>query len=235
MDPIRLVASPPAGSGPDDVVESESLTLLVARSLRHAIFEGRLAPGTRIPQETVARELGVSRIPVREALRQLESEGLVVQRPNSGARVAVLDFDECVEIYKIRERLEPLAFSESIGRLSDEQLAEVVRLAQELKTITHDRDLWLKTDRQFHLAVYAGVAQGTLLSLIQSFWNRTQQYRRLLLSTFSDEDFELANAEHGLMVNALQTGNVRAGEEIMRIAMERSRLRLAANRHLFHQ
>src|SRR5579884_2711457 len=196
MDPIHLVDSPAAGSGPDDVAESESLTLLVARSLRHAIFEGRLAPGTRIPQETVARELGVSRIPVREALRQLESEGLVVHRPNSGARVAVLDFDECVEIYKLRERIEPLAIAESAGRMDDVQLRAVEQLSHSLETQPRNPDTWLAGDREFHLSCYAGVQSDRLLAMIQNLWNTTQRYRRLLLQTFTSEDYDVQIAEH---------------------------------------
>src|SRR5918998_2890875 len=77
--------------------------------LREAIHDGRLKPGEPVRQEAIAHELGVSRIPVREALRRLESEGLVVARPHASARVARLDFEEYEEIYKMRERLQPLA------------------------------------------------------------------------------------------------------------------------------
>jgi DNA-binding GntR family transcriptional regulator len=212
---------------------SEPLTQLVARNLRESIANGRLKPGMPIRQETIAREFGISRIPVREALRQLESEGLVIIRPNTGARVAILDFEECVEIYKIRERLEPLAFSESIGRHTHEELAGIVELARELETLTDNHDVWLAGDRRLHLACYGGVSGGPLVRMIVGFWNTTQHYRRLLLSTFTDEDFEIVRAEHELIVNALVTGNARAGEKLVRIAMERSRLRLARNRELF--
>lgn len=205
----------------------------ITASLRDAIYEGRLQPGARVGQEAVAKEFGTSRIPVREALRQLESEGLVVLRPHSGARVAMLDFDECLEIYKIRERLEPLAFSESIGHLSDEQLTSVDKAARDLEGLTHDPKAWLEGDRRFHLATYAGIPEGRLLRLIVGYWNISQQYRRVLLTTFSAEDFDLAHSEHRLMVDALVTGNARIGEDLLRIAMERSRMRLSRNRHLF--
>ncbi len=213
--------------------DAEPLTQFVARNLRDWIAKGRLKPGTPIRQEALAREFGISRIPVREALRQLESEGIVVIRPNSGARVAVLDFEECVEIYMIRERLEPLAFSQSIGRHADDELSAIVKLAKELEALEHDRDHWLDGDRRLHLACYGGDSGSTLVRMIVGFWNTTQHYRRLLLSTFTDEDFEVVRADHQLMLNALLTGNARAGEELVRIAMERSRLRLARNRALF--
>jgi DNA-binding GntR family transcriptional regulator len=211
----------------------EPLTQFVSRQLREQIADGRLKPDIRIPQATVAREFGVSRIPVREALRQLESEGLVVIRPNSGARVAVLDFEECVQIYKIREQVEPLAFRESIGHLTSEQIEEVRRLAARLELLTSDHDAWLDGDRRFHLASYAGLRPGRLLAMTVGFWNTTQHYRRALLTTYSEEDFEVAHAEHRLILHALATNSPDAGVRILQNAIERSRLRLADHRDLF--
>lgn len=205
----------------------------VARQLREAIHRGSLKPGEPVRQEAVAHELGVSRSPVREALRQLEAEGLVVIRPHSGARVALLDYAECEEIYKMRERLEPLALSESIGRLTEDQLGQAARLSRELVGLRGDPAAWLEGDRQLHLACYAGVPTPRLLRTIVGFWNATQQYRRVLLTVFSDRDYDLAHGEHELIVDALLTGNRRAGEELVRAHIERSRLRLARHRHLF--
>jgi DNA-binding GntR family transcriptional regulator len=216
-----------------DRPKSGSATQVVAERLRAAILEGELAPGQPIRQEAVARDLGISRLPVREALRQLESEGLVVIRPNSGARVAVLDFDEYVEIYTIRERLEPLALSESIVRMTDEQQQEAARIAAETEQLTDDPMAWLDADRRFHLACYAGLPTPRLLHMIQGFWNTTQHYRRILLTTFTDEDFACYHAEHRLIVNAVLTGNTRAGEDLIRVHIERPRLRLSTHRELF--
>lgn len=211
----------------------EPMTQTVAKHLREAIYEGTLAPGAPVRQEAVAQELGVSRIPVREALRHLESEGLVVIRPNSGARVAVLDFEEYADIYKIRERLEPLALSESIPRLTAEQKTEVERLLDVLESLVGDPAAFLEADRTFHLACYAGVPTQRLLRMIEGFWNTTQRYRRILLATFTDEDYKLTNWEHRLILDAVRSGNIRAGEDVIRMHIERSRLRLARHRELF--
>lgn len=227
----RVTARRASAAGADG--DRGSLTQMVAQELRESILAGRLEPGARVGQDALAQRYGVSRIPVREALRLLETEGLVVQRPHSGARVAELDFEECLEIYKVRERLEPLAFSESCGLLGEEQLETVVATRERLRALEEDPAAWLACDREFHLACYAGVSTPRLLGMIQGFWNTTQQYRRILLQTFDAEDFALADAEHALMIDALRTGNVDAGEAIVRIAMERSRLRLARHRELF--
>ncbi len=87
----------------------------VADHLRAAILSGEFAPGERLLQEVLAERLGASRMPVREALRMLEVEGLVENQPNRGARVPELTAHEVEVIYRMRERLEPLALSESLA------------------------------------------------------------------------------------------------------------------------
>lgn len=207
----------------------------VARWLREAIYAGRLEAGQPVRQEAVAEELGVSRIPVREALRQLETEGLVVLRPHSGARVASLDYAECEEIYKMRERLEPLALAESMQRISDEQLEEATLCAQALEASRGDPLAWIEGDRRLHLACYAGVATPRLLNLITGFWNTTQHYRLALLTTFSERDYELQTSEHMLILDALASRSTRVGEDLMRAHIERSRRRLTRNPGLFNR
>ena len=172
---------------------------------------------------------------MREALRLLESEGLVSIRPHSGARVATLDFAEFVGIYKIRERLEPLAFSESIERLTDQQLQAVAESGAALETLAGDEAHWVHGDRRFHLACYAGVPSGVLLRTIVNFWNTTQQYRRILLSTFTDEEYAVVQSEHRLIIDAAVNRDSRGGEDLVRLHIERSRRRLSNNRNLFDQ
>ena len=94
----------------------------VAAELREAILAGEYSPGARIRQEDVAERHGASRVPVREALRRLESEGLVTLVANTGAWVAQLNLQECEEMYQIRERLEPLLLRYNVPLLTDEQI-----------------------------------------------------------------------------------------------------------------
>jgi DNA-binding GntR family transcriptional regulator len=203
----------------------------VTEKLRAAILDGRLAAGSPIRQEAVARELGTSRIPVREALRQLEVEGLVTIVPHSGARVATLDFDECLEIYRIRERLEPLAFGDSAGRLSAQQLAAIRRLCDEIEAYRGET-AWIDVDRRFHLGCYSG-ASPRLVRMIGGFWNATQKYRRLLQQTLTEADYDAYHHEHRLMIDALARGNVSAGEALVRTHIGRSLVLLSDHRELF--
>src|SRR5271169_1709802 len=94
----------------------------IAESLRTAILDGSYRPGERIRQEDVAARSGASRIPVREALRMLAAEGLVTLVANSGAWVTRLTMAECVELYQVRERLEPLLLRASMPGLDDAAL-----------------------------------------------------------------------------------------------------------------
>lgn len=216
----------------DDDAVLETLTDRVAGELRNAILTHKLKPDAPIRQAKLAEEFGTSRIPVREALRRLESEGLVIIRPNSGARVVVLDYDGCVEIYKMRERLEPLALSESMSNLTEEQLAAITEFGHRPMEVPENMGAWLEEDRNFHLATYAGTTPR-LRKTIETFWSTTQHYRRLLLTTWTAEDFTMNSHEHGLLANAVVEGNTRAGEDILRLHLERARFRLARHAALF--
>jgi DNA-binding GntR family transcriptional regulator len=138
----------------------------VTDALRDAILAGKLRPGSRVRQEELASEFGISRIPVREALRQLESEGLVILVPNSGAWISRLDRAECIEIYKIRERLEPLALQESSVNLSASQLETLEDLVDRIEA-SDDADEFLRLDREFHLLSYEGADMPQLRHMIQ--------------------------------------------------------------------
>src|SRR4051794_28356339 len=150
---------------------------VVTAALRQAVLDGRLRPGERISQEGLAEEYGTSRAPVREALRRLESEGLITLVPSSGAWVAKLAFDEYTEVYRIREWLEPPAMAASVPNLTDAQVGELGTLVESMEALSDDVE-WLALDRRFHLLSYAGAPLPRLKRMIEGFWTTTQQYRR---------------------------------------------------------
>jgi DNA-binding GntR family transcriptional regulator len=128
-------------------VDEGLLSERVTNSIRKLILSGELQPGSRIGQEQLAEQFGTSRIPVREALKRLESDGLVSLVPNSGAWVAKLDLSECIEIYKIRERLEPLALSEAVAHMTEEEIDELARLVERMEKAA-DTEEFLRLDRE---------------------------------------------------------------------------------------
>lgn len=206
----------------------ESLGHAIAARLREAIIDGQLPPGTPIRQEALALQLGTSRIPVREALRQLESEGLLTLVPHSGARVARLDLNEHIELYRIREALEPIAIAESAKHLSTAQLEEIRKLAGLIEASRDDLQAWIRHDRTFHLRTFEAAPFPRLLRMIHGFWNSSQQYRRVHVSTFDDHTFDVIHMEHQMILDALERHDpVDAGER-QRSHIRRTRLELTA-------
>lgn len=203
----------------------------IANEIRTAIVSGAMAPGTRIYQEEIAEQFGASRLPVREALRILESEGLILLKSNSGAWVAKLDMAECVEIYKIRERLEPLALRESIPRLTESEVGAIERLCDETEKSLHLDD-FLGLDRQFHLLTYQRCEMDVLRAMVERFWNTTQHHRRAYRNALAIDE-NCAIHEHRLIVDAIKRRDPDDGERILLTHIRRARLALERRSDLF--
>ncbi|RKT87026.1 DNA-binding transcriptional regulator, GntR family [Saccharopolyspora antimicrobica] len=204
----------------------------VAEHLRNMILSGELAPGARIRQEDVAARLGASRLPVREALRILAAEGLAVLKSNTGAWVSKLDLNECEGVYKIRERIEPLALAESIPNLTPEDIAHLERLQAEIEDNT-DVDRFLRLDRELHLATYAGCHNRELTSMVHRFWNTTQHYRRAYARVIDSAGQQLINFEHRLIIEAVKRADTVDAERFLTGHIRRTRLELAKHPELF--
>lgn len=207
----------------------EPLGNAIATRLRESILDGHLPAGTPIRQEALAQQFGTSRIPVREALRQLESEGLLTLVPHSGARVARLDFSELIELYRIREAVEPMAIAESATRLSEAQLVELRQLEEVIEASRDDLQAWIRHDRTFHLLSYAAAPMPRLLRMIHGFWNSTQQYRRAHVSSFTPAKFEIIHMEHRMILEALSRHDPVDAEERQRSHIRRTRRDLTAH------
>jgi DNA-binding GntR family transcriptional regulator len=175
----------------------------VADHLRAAILGGAIGPGERVRQEDIAQRLGASRIPVREALRMLEAEGLVEHEANKGARVPRLGMHEVDVMYRMREQLEPLALAESVPQLGD---AEVRRLGLIQDEIEAGVDLgrFLELDREFHLGTYGGCVIEQLTATVVRLWNSTQHYRRAFVQLTGPGRMWVVNAEHRLLLDAVE-------------------------------
>ena len=200
----------------------------IADSLRADILAGQRAPGERIRQEIIAEEFGVSRLPVREALRIVESEGLVTLVANTGAWVSSMNLLECTETYLIRERLDPLLLSLAVPKYTDEFLAELSELAQRIEQ-AKDVEEYLRLDRQFHLLSYAPAATASLGAMVERLWNTTQHYRRAYTRLIGWEGLETTHLEHRLLMEAFRLGDAEEAERLMHGHIRKTRLEL--NRH----
>ena len=161
--------------------------------LRRAIVHGVLGQGMPLRQDELAAALGVSTIPIREALRHLEGEGLVDFAPRRGATVAVLTAEEVIEISEMRAVLEPLALRLSIPRILDSQLQESLRILDEMDRCQNLEPVY-KLHGQFHMGLYSACGRMRLLHLIGSLELRMERYFRLLVGKLSYH--QRGQAEH---------------------------------------
>ncbi|MDQ1545856.1 MAG: hypothetical protein QOH69_760 [Actinomycetota bacterium] len=204
----------------------------IADSLRDSILRGEFAPGSRIRQEDVADRLGASRLPVREALRILESEGLVTLVANTGAWIAHLSLEECQELYQIRERVEPLLLSYSLPGLDETALDRLAALADEMQAGT-DVARFLQLDREFHLLSYSGARTAILGDTVLRLWNSTQHYRRAFTLVSGPVGNRAVHYEHQLLVGAIRRRDNDDAERVLLGHIRRTRLELLSHPDLF--
>jgi DNA-binding GntR family transcriptional regulator len=207
----------------------------IADTLRAAILDGTFLPGERIRQEDVAAKSGASRIPVREALRVLHSEGLVTLVANSGAWVTRRSLAECAELYQIRERLEPLLLRASMPHLDAAALSRLEQLATQMEGTGGDIDAFLRADREFHLGGYAPAAGTETWQIIARMWNTTQHYRREFtrLSAGRLDGMAITHLEHRLLLDCVGRGDADDAERVLVTHIRRTRLELARHPEIF--
>lgn len=180
----------------------------IAGILREAIVEGSLQAGTPLRQDELAARFGFSRMPIRDALRQLENEGLVSIHPTRGAFVAKMDATEIDEIYAIRALLEAEALRLAFPNLTDEQMDKAASILDQLD-IEADVGRWGALNRAFHLALYRPCGNGRLLDLIEAQHNAADRYVRILLSNL---DYRVqSQLEHRELLAACRSRDEKKG------------------------
>ena len=219
----------------------------IAAALREEILGGRYRPGERIRQEELAARSGASRIPVREALRMLEADGLVTVVANSGAWVTRLTAQELSETYLVRERLEPLLLAMSLPGLAEEAVARMGELAAAMEAATSaaagpDVDAFLRADREFHLSGYAGAAGGEAWRIVARMWNTTQHYRREFTKIAAGRavpagdglsGLGVTHLEHRLLLDCIRRRDPEDAERVLVTHIRRTRLELLGHPGIF--
>lgn len=203
----------------------------IADTLRDEILRGLRPPGTRIRQEDVAAVHATSRLPVREALRILEGEGLVTRIANAGAWVSRLSLAECEELYLVRERLEPLLLARNAPLLTSADLDQLDALAQDMEDAAPED--FLQMDRRFHWATYAHARTAMLTDAVRGLWNRTQHYRRAFVHAAHARHDGTAHLDHHLLVAALRRGDAVEAADVLERHIRRTRIQLARHPEIF--
>jgi DNA-binding GntR family transcriptional regulator len=197
----------------DPKMARTSLTEQIATELRRRILNGQLAEGATLRQERLATELGVSRIPLREAIRHLESEGLVVSKLHKGAVVSSLSPGELEELFGIRMQLETWLFEVAIPRMTQLDFDQAEALIEEASK-TGDFSNWGALNWRFHEALYRASGSRVALRLLRSVHDNAARYVNLQLIVAQDVERELS--DHHAMLAYARLHDVDRGVDMLR-------------------
>lgn len=202
--PLSLTDLPDLGSTP-------TTSDIIARHIRRAIVQGETGEGEPIRQDEVARLFNVSKIPVREALKRLEAEGLVVFQRNRGAVVTSMSEPEIAEVFEVRALLESHAMRLSVPNLTQQSLA---RASEFCKAFADEVNVanWSVLNWHFHSSLYADAGRPYLLGLIRGVNDRVERYLRVQLTISGGHS--VADVEHREILSACCAGDAEKAAEL---------------------
>ena len=188
-----------------NAIRRQTTVTLVADELRRRIMAGAIPEGQQLRQEALAADLGVSRIPVREALRQLEAEGFVSIASHRGAVVSKLSLDEIAELFELRIRLECWLLGLAVPQMRGSDLEEAEAA---LETMISNRKIenWGQLNWQFHAALYGPSGRTATLRILRRISENMDRYIRLQISLTSGQ--LKAHREHKQLLQLCRAGNV---------------------------
>ena len=179
-------------------------------------MQGDIQEGEQLRQDAIAQEFAVSRIPVREALRQLEAEGLITIVPHRGAVVSLLSCDEIEELFEMRAILEPEVLRISIPNLKEDDFAKAEQILETYDTaLRNEGDVseWGRLNWQFHSTLYAGANRPQFMNVIRTINYNGERYIRLQL--YLTRALERARKEHHMLLGLCRKRNIEGACELL--------------------
>lgn len=203
-----------------DINEYLPLRDVVFQTLRNAILKGELKPGERLMEIQLAQRLGVSRTPVREALRKLELEGLVIMIPRRGAIVADITVQDLEDVLEVRAALEELAVRKACDSVTEEQLRKLKQATAEFKRCAEREDLLacVEADMQFHEIIYESANNRRLQQMLLNL--REQMYRYRMEYMKDRRMYRLLIEEHDAIRKAIKKKDREKAGSLMKIHIE---------------
>lgn len=186
--------------------------------IRERILACDLAPGAVVDQEAFANWLGSSTTPIREALRRLEAEQLVVLRAHSEVRVAPASIEEFREFHTIRMGLEPLAAEEATESASEELIANLRSLMAAPDAKGDEAEVDLRSSRMFHRVIYTASGNRTLTQILDNIWDRVGRYRVMLSRVGRVASCD--SPEHQAIVAAMEARDAKRVGDLIREDLE---------------
>lgn len=201
----------PAVGGPSG--RGQTAHVFARETIRVAILNGQLRGGARLVQSDLASQLQVSTTPVREALRDLASEGLIRIDPHRGGVVCELDADDLKEVYEIRLHLEPLVLQLAMAGMTNEVLDHAAELHDAMNAAP-DSAAWVQLNRDFHMALYEVANRPRLLSMVRSLQDASVMAVSARLRRDPDQR-RTANAEHGQLLEAMRDRDLETAKSVI--------------------
>ena len=189
---------------------------LVVAEIREAILNGELAPGVRLVIDDLAEKLGVSTIPVREALQQLHADGYIVFEPFIGARVAEIAAESIVEVFTLLEAMEVTSSRMACGRLGPEELSDLETIVARMDALTSDAEAWSQENRHFHEFICARAGTQLVASLITKVLDHWDRLHRHFLKEVFVNHLPIAQKQHWQILRAIRTGDADEVESLVR-------------------
>ncbi len=190
-----------------DLQNHRPLRELVYEELKRQILRGKITPGTRMMEVELAEEMGVSRTPVREAIRKLEKEGLVTIEPRRGAYASEISVKDMVDVLEVREDLEGFAAFLAAGKITREEVEELKEITRSYSEAVknNDTEKMITFDESFHKKIVASSGNKTLIQLSETIQELAIRFRYLYYDDFSR--YVNMPVEHKEILDALTSGN----------------------------
>jgi DNA-binding GntR family transcriptional regulator len=197
---------------------------VVFQTLRQAILKGELQPGERLMEIKLSQMLGVSRTPIREAIRKLELEGLVVMVPRKGAAVANITEKDTKDVLEVRRTLEMFAVEVVCDRITPEQLEQLESAAKDFENAKGSMDLILiaESDMKFHEVIYAATQNERLMQMLSNLRENMYRYRIEYLKDANYYDSLVR--EHHEILSAIKNGDKQNAREYMKNHIDNQQL-----------
>ena len=202
---------------------------VVFNTLRQAILKGELAPGERLMEIQLAEKLGVSRTPIREAIRKLELEGLVLMIPRKGAEVAKISEKSLRDVLEVRRSLEELAIELACQRMTEENMEHLAGVQRSFRQAIEKGDAMViaETDEQFHYVIYQGTGNDKLIQMLNNLREQMYRYR---LEYIKDEDKrQILLVEHEHILGAIKSRNIAEAKKAAREHLDNQEITVSHN------
>ncbi|MBR4862123.1 MAG: GntR family transcriptional regulator [Firmicutes bacterium] len=205
-----------------DLQNHRPLREIVYEELKRQILVGEIAPGTRMMEVELADVMGVSRTPVREAIRKLEKEGLVTIEPRKGAYASNISIKDMVDVLEVRQGLEGMAAAIASGKITERQKADLLNVVEKYKAAVESANIEeiIKYDEEFHSMIISISGNKTLMQVFSTVQELALRFRYIYYDDFNR--YESMPREHQLIEEAIMSGDaekarVAAGDHVSKL------------------